>query len=75
MQSQLIHQNTSSSDNSKTIGFSGNQDYIVQMPRLWFPKEIPAGLVDESKILIVPDKGSKHFIVQILQRMILETRI
>ena len=31
------------------------------MPRLWFPKEIPTGLVDESKILIVPDKGSRTF--------------
>ena len=54
---------TSSSDNSKTIGFSGNRGgYIVAVvPRLWFPKEIPTGLVDESKILIVPDKGSRTF--------------
>ena len=55
---------TSSSDNSKTIGFSGNRGgYIVAVvPRLWFPKDIPTGLVDESKILIVPDKGSRTFI-------------
>ena len=54
---------TSSSNNSKTIGFSGNRrGYIVAVvPRLWFPEEIPIGLVDESKILIVPDKGSRTF--------------
>ena len=65
MESQLkeFTTTTSSSDNSKTIGFSGNRGgYIVAVvPRLWFPKEIPAGLVDESKILIVPDKGSRTF--------------
>lgn len=65
MESQLkeFTTTTSSSDNSKTIGFSGNGGgYIVAVvPRLWFPEEIPVGYVDDSKILIVPDKGSRIF--------------
>jgi|GEM_PF-3564744 len=65
MESQLkeFTTNTSSSDNSKTIGFSGNEGgYIVAVvPRLWFPEKIPVGYVDDSKILIVPDKGSRTF--------------
>jgi len=54
---------TSSSDRSKTIGFSSNKGgYIVAVvPRLWFPKEMTSGCVDDSKILIVPDKGSRKF--------------
>ena len=66
MESQLkkFTTTTSSSDNSKTIGFSGNGGgYIVAVvPRLWFPEEIPVGYVDDSKILIVPDKGDRIFL-------------
>ena len=65
MESQLkeFTTTTSSSDNNKTIGFSGNEGgYIVAVvPRLWFPEKIPVGYVDDSKILIVPDKGSRIF--------------
>ena len=65
MESQLqeFTTNTTSSDHSKTIGFSSNGiGYIVAVvPRLWFPEKMRVGRVDDSKILIVPDKGSRKF--------------
>jgi 5-methylcytosine-specific restriction endonuclease McrBC regulatory subunit McrC len=65
MESQLKEfTTTTSSDNKLTIGFSNNlEGYVVAVvPRFWFPKNIPVGFVDNSKILIVPDKGSRTFV-------------
>lgn len=48
--------------NSHQIGFASNGDYVVAVvPRFWFPEEIPAGVVDDSRILVVPAKGEREF--------------
>ena len=48
--------------NSHQIGFASNEDYVVAVvPRFWFPEEIPAGVVDDSRILVVPAKGEREF--------------
>jgi 5-methylcytosine-specific restriction endonuclease McrBC regulatory subunit McrC len=48
--------------NSHRIGFASNGDYVVAVvPRFWFPEEIPAGVLDDSRILVVPAKGEREF--------------
>ena len=48
--------------NSHQIGFASNEDYVVAVvPRFWFSEGIPAGVVDESRILVVPAKGEREF--------------
>ena len=44
-------------------GFASNEEgfVIAVVPRFWFPKKIPDGIIDETKIIIIPDKGKRKF--------------
>ena len=42
---------------------SNEEGFVVAVvPRFWFPQKIPDGIIDETKIIIMPDKGKRKFI-------------
>ena len=45
-------------------GFASNEEgfVVAVVPRFWFPQKIPDGIIDETKIIIMPDKGKRKFI-------------
>lgn len=48
------------------LGFAENgEGYVFAVvPRFWFDEEIPCGILDSSKVLVVPGKGSRTFLTE-----------
>ena len=46
------------------LGFAENgEGYVFAVvPRFWFDKKIPVGILDSSKVLVVPGQGSREFL-------------
>jgi 5-methylcytosine-specific restriction endonuclease McrBC regulatory subunit McrC len=47
------------------LGFAESEGYVFAVvPRFWFGEKIPYGILDSSKVLVVPGKGDRTFLTE-----------
>ena len=47
------------------LGFAESEGYVFAVvPRFWFDEKIPYGILDRSKVLVVPGKDSRTFLTE-----------